>query len=274
MPKIKHLLLTRYNVASPGKWEEIRLREGWLEKRFDLFRDYCVPGVASQTNKDFEWLIFFDEQTPVEYMKRIEAFQTQFPFRIIYTSVFELKDLCAQIVAEKGDCDWLLTTRLDSDDVLAVDFMARLKNGLVADQAKALNFPNGLILSQKNEKTALYKDRDISSPFISLLEPLDENLHTVWSKMHRHVDELAPLSQIDEAPAWMQVVHGDNIANHVRGVRVPLSAHVEKYPILNMFLKNSGETAQDILIENLILTPVRQTKEAGINVIKKLIGRR
>lgn len=274
MANVKHYILTRYNVASPGRWEEIRLRPNWLEKRYELFRDYCLPGIASQTRKDFEWILFFDTQTPADYIARMEELQVHFPFRIQKTDMFEMSDLCAQFMQEKTEAEWLLTTRLDSDDVLASDFVERLRRHTTPETKQNINFPNGFILSIKNDKLALYRDRDMSGPYASLMEPYSDEIQTIWGRHHRQIDEMAPVIQADENPAWLQVVHEDNISNHVRGVRVLLSSQYDTFPLLKKLQGNNVETSSDVCIENLFLTPLRTTKEKSKDLIKKMIGRR
>lgn len=274
MDEIKHFILTRYNVASPGREQALRLKPGWLDKRFDLFKEFCLPGVASQTRKDFEWIIFFDRQTPKDYMDRIQALQSVFPFRIEYTDLFEMNKICPQLVAERGGAEWLLTTRLDSDDILAVDFVERLRGGLKPKTEYIVNFPNGLIMSLHGKAQALYLDRDESSPFASLLEPFTNNINTIWQKQHRHIDEIAPITQMEGKPAWLQIVHGDNVANHVRGVRVPMTRFFQDFPYLKTVDAAHKETAAVIAFENYTLTPLRKTKECARSIVKKMIARR
>jgi len=274
MGSIKHYILTRFNVATPGRWEDIRLRPGWLDKRYDLFTEFCLPGVAGQTRKDFEWIIFFDAQTPPEYMSRIEALQSIFPFRIVQTPLFEMKDMCQQLCKERAESAWLLTTRLDSDDILADDFVERLRQDLQPRTHHAINFPNGLIFSIQGKKRALYKDRDESGPFSSLLEPFTDDIETVWAAQHRYIDALAPILQASPAPAWLQVVHGDNISNHIRGVRVRMADYAPRFPYLASLQVTRDEKPSSVLWENFTLTPFRFLKEALRGLAKKVLARR
>ncbi len=50
MPKritrVDHVLLTRFNLPTPGVEGLIRAREGWLQDRIELFELYCAPSVA------------------------------------------------------------------------------------------------------------------------------------------------------------------------------------------------------------------------------------
>ena len=73
MTNFCHLILTKFNVRSfpdlkPG------CDPTWLERRFNLFDQYCFPSVYHQSNQSFKWLIFFDIDTPTLFKKRIEAY--------------------------------------------------------------------------------------------------------------------------------------------------------------------------------------------------------
>jgi hypothetical protein len=69
------------------------------------------------------------------------------------------------------DADWLLTTCLDSDDILAVDHVARLREALIPARRQVINFLDGVILSIVDAQPRLYIVRDNASPFASLMEP-------------------------------------------------------------------------------------------------------
>ena len=65
--KFTHYLITRFNVPVKN-WDRDKagkpvLDDAWMLSRLELFRRYCVPGVANQTNKDFTWLIYCDTLT-------------------------------------------------------------------------------------------------------------------------------------------------------------------------------------------------------------------
>ena len=72
----QHFILTRFNLRI---WRQdkhgsaVRTRE-WLEHRFGLFEKYCLPSIANQTCKDFEWVVLFDDKTPDEFRNRISEY--------------------------------------------------------------------------------------------------------------------------------------------------------------------------------------------------------
>ena len=73
-----HFLITRFNLKNPDwdvtKNNEALLDEKWMDERFELFSNYCLPSVINQTNKNFKWLVFFDTSTSKIYQEKIENF--------------------------------------------------------------------------------------------------------------------------------------------------------------------------------------------------------
>lgn len=256
---LKHIILTRFNVPSPGAEAEIRVRPGWLEKRFDLFRRYCLPGVACQSETAFEWIIVFDVETPPPYREEIARLQKVFPFRAHFTGLFQMKDITPQLAGAGGAGEWLLSTRLDSDDILAVDFVARLRERVRVPRRRVINFDDGVILSPATPP-ALYETEDGSNPFASLLEPMDGRLRTIWGENHLDISRLGELEHVRGRPAWMQVVHGDNVANEVRGRRVLLRTHADLFPSLDLRSAAAAENPSVILGENLVRRPARSVR--------------
>jgi hypothetical protein len=266
--KVKHFLLTRFNVASLGREQAIRLRAGWLAGRFDLFRKYCLPSVAAQTRQDFEWIVLFDEQTPDEYRRAISDFQKVYSFRAEFTGHFEMDKIAPQIMCSIEDADWLLTTRLDSDDILAVDHVARLREALIPARRQVINFLDGVILSIVDAQPRLYIVRDNANPFASLMEPMGPGLRTIWGEKHVAIERIAPIMQLGGTPAWMQIVHGSNVSNRIKGRRVRLNSFCEVFPSLDQLFEGVNEFGAGIRRENSVKLPMRQVKESLRKIAK------
>jgi hypothetical protein len=265
---VKHFLLTRFNVAAPGREQTIRLRPGWLAGRFALFREYCLPSVAAQTRQDFEWLVFFDDQTPEEYRRVILELQAVYPFRSEFTAFFEMNKIVPQLVSASEDADWLLTTRLDSDDILAIDHMARLREAVSPVRPRVVNFSEGVILSIADARPRLYRVLDDANPFASLMEAMGPDVRTIWGEKHVDIERLAPLAQVGEAPAWMQIVHGANVSNRIKGRRVRLDSYCDLFPNLKHPSESVEESGAEIRRENSVVLPLRQAKESLRKIAK------
>jgi hypothetical protein len=110
----------------------------------------------------------------------------------------------------------LITTRLDNDDGLCVDFIQRVQAEFRGQRSEVINFTYGYVW--RNGRIYWHADR--SSPFASLIE-CTANIRTVWPRWHTRLSELAPIIQVADQPMWLQVVHGANVRNRTRGVRQP-----------------------------------------------------
>ncbi|MBP0575793.1 hypothetical protein J8J27_34250, partial [Mycobacterium tuberculosis] len=74
--------------------------------------------------------------------------------------------------------------RLDSDDILAVDHVERLRQVLTPNRCRVVNFLEGAILSITDGVPRLYRVEDDSNPFAALMEPMGPEVKTIWGEMH------------------------------------------------------------------------------------------
>ena len=224
-----HIVMTRFNLATPGRELALRTQPGWLEGRFELFERFCLPSIAAQTCRNFQWIIYFDKDTPDTFKSRIEELRSVFPFVPYYTGLFpsegwrnSIRDTFAP------DTPLLLTTRLDNDDALANDYVARLHATITETGPRpgAYNFRNGLI----RRGSALYALSHDSNAFFSWLEPVSDEMRTAPSILHMKIGEHGMVYQIDGPPAWLQIVHETNVSNKVRGRRVRPETAMDRFP--------------------------------------------
>ncbi|MBI9111928.1 glycosyltransferase [Maridesulfovibrio ferrireducens] len=220
--EFSHFVITRFNVNIYPKDFSARLEETWLSLRLDYFQRFCFPSICAQENQDFKWLVLFDEKTPQLYRKLIQAY-SKYPnfiplFCGEYSTILSQVKACMQDMAP--DANWLLTTRLDSDDALATGFFKALHNiagslnesHLGESETLYINFPKGLQYFEGN----FYDFEDITNAFVSLIErPADP--HTVFWVDHPAIYDVSPVMQVQTRPLWLQNVHETNVYNYVRG---------------------------------------------------------
>ena len=82
-----HVILTRFNVATPGREAAFRNLPSWLENRFDLFERNCLPTVAGQTSRNFKWLVYFDPATPAAFKAKIESYRALVAFHPLFAGI-------------------------------------------------------------------------------------------------------------------------------------------------------------------------------------------
>jgi len=135
-----HILLTRFAFRSQNKpnkraGDDLYTRNDplspmWLDYRFPVFELACLPNVMAQTNQDFDWVLIVDPDLPVKYRQRLEALIA----RRKRTYLHELRpsdNLAGLDWLEKyipSGTDLALTTNLDNDDILTIDFVEKLQS--------------------------------------------------------------------------------------------------------------------------------------------------
>lgn len=274
---LTHIIITRFNVRYPGiktpKADSLGLDPRWLAGRFALFETYCLPSLIAQSDQDFVWWIYLDSDTPLEFILRAQrgiAGHRNIVLKLcdVYADDLLVRDISASFPSAQG---WLLTTRLDNDDGLHPDFVKCLHREIRFEEREALNFPLGIVIREGRT----YLHRHESNAFLSLAEAFD-GFVTVLSIGHMNMRDLAPIRQIDDMPGWLQVVHGANLSNKVRGHRIPRAQALAGFTWLAEAPSASGESATSILIDNAVYGAWRRLRDTGIRIVRwnLRVGRR
>ena len=147
MQSFEHFVITRFNLPirdSSTRWmgETRGLDPNWLSHRFELFEHFCLRSVASQTDKDFTWLVLFDSRTPEPFATRATSYRLS-NYQPVFGSALQtyeefLNTLNGQLTGRVSS-DYLATTRLDNDDAIAVDFIGQIHRNIVLEDNVFLN---------------------------------------------------------------------------------------------------------------------------------------
>lgn len=196
--------------------------EVWLNKRFEIFKKYCFPSVINQSNLNFTWMIYIDSETSEEMLGKLNNLFAPFPFIILIQREFphfSLKLVINEDVREYFDDDFqfLISSRLDTDDMLYKDFFKELQSKFNRQNYKVLNFNRGLIYDV--DTGILSKTNRKNNPFISLIESKsDLGFKTVYHRMHfEYEDEPEKLEIDNPCPMWCMCVHGLNVSTSFYG---------------------------------------------------------
>lgn len=263
-PKIDHVILTRFNLPTAGVESLIRAKEGWLRDRQELFEQHCLPSVRLQTNQNFSWIIYFDTQSPQWLKERISVLSATGIFIPIYRDAVSPEELLSDVETVRGsDASILLTTNLDNDDGLSINFVERLQESVVDEVRTAIYIPAGLI--QQGEKLYLRHDKD--NAFCSVSE-LWSDAKTCWVDWHNLLHQHMRVKEVNGEPGWLQVVHTGNVSNRVRGRRV--SAENYRSSFAGRLPEIVEPRKLDLINENLIQYPIRTIREWARGSAKKV----
>lgn len=217
--RLRHFVLTNFNVALPGVGADRRgatVRDAaWLDERCDLFERFCLPSMRRQRCREFEWLVRWEAPADPVRAARIASYAGEAGLRLVEASLSFRHAVAAALAP--GD-EAVLTTRLDNDDALHRDALARLRAAALAGPPELVFFdlPSGYQFDTAGGE--LRRLRLPSNHFLSLLEPCDGSaIRTVRRIEHRRAGDVAPLRPVTDEPMWLEVVHDRNLANRLSG---------------------------------------------------------
>ena len=225
--RFDHVLLTRFSaVLSPGGPPP---DEDWLFYRLGFFYDACLPSVQGQRGAKASWLILFDDRCSADFRREVETLADG-AFTPLWTHEAFRRDSFAPHVAERAEAPWLITTRLDSDDALAVDHLATVQAQFAEQDELFINFPRGLQLDRSG---AVYRSMIDSSPFLSFIDRRTPGQPpaTVYVAKHARARGHAPMRQVRTPPMWLQVIHDNNVSNIVNGRQTNPAVVAQRFTI-------------------------------------------
>ncbi|NJR38411.1 MAG: hypothetical protein HC781_05665 [Leptolyngbyaceae cyanobacterium CSU_1_4] len=213
MSYFQHFLITRMNVD----WDVLKLRSPrernsfeFLNHRFNIFEKTCYPAIKAQTNPHFIWLILCDEGLPEKFRERLAQYEPTLKMIPVYISSKEtfLTTLKSAIAARLlPSTQHLITTNIDSDDVLSKKFVAVTQQQFRGQDFEFINFPFGYLYRFQEQK--LYLREWLTSSCHTLIEQR-QNFQTALSYPHHEVAS-HKTRQVITCPMWLMTVHGKNL---------------------------------------------------------------
>ena len=175
---MKHFIITKVAVLSQPWYMDNRfLRE-------KIFNEYCIPSIEVQTSKNFERLLLFDEALdPALYEKYIWIGTIILTGK--NTGREDIMDYIEQVSLWE---DYVLTTRFDSDDILAPEFVEKTQQYYKDwGDKQLLAWITG---AEKDYHTGIdyLFEKEYSNPFITLKE-FPGKIETVFCKPHWQMDK-------------------------------------------------------------------------------------
>ena len=210
----KHFILTRYNTQQQDDgsmlYDDTKKANKWMEDRIKLF-EKTRKSVLDQ-DAEFEWIISLDRRTPRRF---VEEIITDESMRVVHC---DIRYTFSEI---KVETPWVITTRLDNDDLYVPGTIKAIQDRFVPEEIII-----DLRYRQKRGNT-LYTSgpngserRAPNSPFLSLIEKTDHRIRTAFARPHALMIEEYKGIWASREPLAYQVVHGSNAMNKIVGTKV------------------------------------------------------
>ncbi|MFM6850611.1 MAG: glycosyltransferase [Terrabacter sp.] len=265
-PATHVVLLTRFNLPTAGKESLIRAQEGWLRERLALFERYTIPSVRAQT-APVSWLVYLDPESPAWLVDAMVRWQAEGLLHPVMRERVSPPDVAADLrtLAGVGAGDRVVTANLDNDDGLAGDFVARIAAADPGDPTPVAVYVSRGLIRRGDE---LYEVVDRFNAFCAVAEPGTSPV-TCWAEWHNLMPQRMPVIEIGGGPGWLQVVHGRNVSNRVRGRRTGAGRHVDAFG--GRLDGVVDPDPADLRRERWLHRPVREGREVARAALKRVV---
>ena len=235
MLKRKYWIITRFNYGLYHTRSDIDAAK-WMDDRLVLFENFAARSMHNQIDKDFTWLLLFDEATSGKYIKKVEKLVSglNVKYEFINSDAFQGKkygertSISLELVKKIQEviCKESLTSiqmRFDNDDAYSPETIQIIKNKLAAVRPRmVVEFRYGYIYDMVNNK--MYEaEHNNGSPWIAILVN-NSTGETVYDSIHQRYNRS---EQIMSYRSWMMVVHGNNVSNAVIRQMNPKEVNVQ-----------------------------------------------
>lgn len=212
-----------------------------MEERFAAFETITLPPLRAQTDPDFTFVVVIGDSLPDHYRARLEALLADMPQAVIQSHPpAQHRPIMKRVInsvrrTEDAPC---LQFRMDDDDAVAVDFIARLRE--VAQDARslaarrnvlAIDFNRGFIIRPgplgiaASETTAPYQ----TAALAMMVAPTSR--HTIMNFAHNKLAEKMTTITVTDS---IMMLRGHNDFNDSRQ-----GPHVKPHKLTLM--DNAGE---------------------------------
>lgn len=239
MSDFDHVVLTRFNVRLTGM-EGSAASEAWLRERVTRFERDCIPSFKSQTVQSFTWILLVDADSPPWLEPALRTATDSLSMPVFVRSVAGVLDerKLANVVSEFSTSAFLLTSRVDNDDIIARDFIEVVQSSFIPRHRVVLDVPRGAQVEDGRFYLRCYR----LGPFISYIEETAHSMATVLRDAHPSMADHGEVHVVPGGePLWLQVLHGSNFANHVEGWRADPAPYRQRFPSASF--RESGRVA-------------------------------
>ncbi len=214
--RFEHFVITRFGVR--WRQEDPPPDDDWLRYRLGLFEAVCLPSVLSQTGAEFRWLLLIDDGCRSPWLEEaLAGLGEGRAFEVVWMDTLFWSGIDT-VVTERASAPHVITTRLDSDDAIARDYLSRVQATFDRQDRLYVNFQRGL---QFERDGALYSYFYPANAFLSFIERRTpgEPVRTVFSSpAHPDAAKYGDVLQVSAPPCWIIVVHGANLLNEIKPV--------------------------------------------------------
>ncbi len=224
--KFTHYLVTRFNVSIPN-WNRDKvgattLDTPWMNHRITLFKTFCAPSIAGQTNTDFKWLIYCDTHTSALFVESIKSSTMLIPqAELRFVNDFEAMKLDVKQLISSASTPYVITSRVDNDDALGNTYIETIQSNFITEDRTVINLCGGVLYDLHGRILTMLPVMRFNH-FGSLIEQRNTTGEylTVMGYPHHHPPSGVNVNDVKSKFAWLKIIHDRNLNSRTIGVPV------------------------------------------------------
>ena len=189
-----------------------------LDRRMAWFEHLWLPGIAAQTDPDFTVVVLVGDDLPEPWFGRLSALVRAVPqIRLVARPPGPHRAVCAEVLrAEIGTGMPTAQFRLDDDDAVAIDFVARVRedanllSALRAEGPMVIDHAQGVVLGAAGS----LRHAPLWTPGLAILLPAGHDKSVLDYPHHRLARRMPVLTRSD-AVMFVRGAHEDNDSGSV-----------------------------------------------------------
>lgn len=215
-----------------------------MAARFHLFEHLMAPSIRHQTDQGFRFVVVTSDIMPAPYLARLQRIVEAVPqMELVVTDSRDLSKVLSPIIRAEATAGVgpTLNFRLDDDDAVAVDHVARLRAAAAPLTPPALiSFPKGFLLFSDGQPKFGRTYRDFVAIGLARLNAFDD-ARDPFRIQHRAESQRIP-SYLDPRP--YAYIYGTHPYNNT-GVGNPDGGLVARYLRNNPQYADASSTPED-----------------------------
>lgn len=191
-----------------------------LEYRLAWFQHLCLAGLRVQTDPDFTLVVLTGEDFPADWMARLRAVAAEVPQAVVVTRPpGRHRDVCMGALAPHIDpkADVVGQFRLDDDDTVACDFIARSRadfagfRGLFDRHGRVgSNYASGVVVSDTGPHLAFDSRVVTNWSCATTLYFSPDSTTGLMDYGHHRLAEFMPMVTQTDSPMYLRGWHDGN----------------------------------------------------------------
>ena len=216
--KMQHFIVTRLMLNIREK-----KNQKYLDSRAKIFNDFYVRSMLSQTNKNFENIILID---PI--YKNLDY--SLFNFKSLNHKICYVDNPRKINYLEQKQSDYILTTRMDSDDIISDNFVKNIQDKFLFVNDECIIDHKWLFFISENKKSVTARNYNCNSMFLTTaIRPKDYFQKGCYSAQHGAMPRKFAKKIIIDDYGSACICHGTNISNRIGSGKALPNLNTKKY---------------------------------------------